>query len=711
MAAYSFDEGTGTTVADSSGNGNTGTISNATWTTGKYGSALSFNGTSARVNIANSTSLQLSSGMTLEAWVNPASVTNAWRDVIYKGNDNYYLEGTSANGPPDGGGTFGGASADAFGSGALPTNTWSHLAVTYDNTALRLYVNGILAGSQAKTGNIATSTNQLQIGGDSIYGQFFNGKIDDVRIYNSAISAAQIQADMDQAGSTVPSAPTNLTVSVTSSTQIDLSWGPSTDPAGVTGYRVERCQGDSCANFAEIAAPTTTTYSDTGLTSSTSYSYRVRAIDSASKLGPYSNTATGFTGLVVTPQQAALTPGQTQQFAATVPGGGTPSVTWSVDGLAGGSSTVGTITSGGLYTAPAAAGDHTITATTLDQSLSANATAHISNYSGMFTFHNDNMRTGQNLSEIVLKPSNVNSSTFGKLFSIPLDGVALASPLYVVNIPIPSQGTHNVVYVATEHDSVYAFDANGSPTPLWKKSFIDPANGITTIPAADTGECCDIAPEIGITSTPVIDKNTNTIYVLAKTKEVSGGTTRYVQRLHALDLSTGNEKFGGPVVIQASVPGTGAGSNNGQVPFDSLHENQRTGLLLLNGVIYFGFASHGDIQPYHGWILGYDASTLQQRLAFCVTPNDEGAGVWMSGGGIASDQTGALYYITGDGGFDGNTGGPDWGDSYVRMTTAGVVTDYFTPFNQGALNAGNHDLGSGELYFSRTSRARTRTRW
>jgi fibronectin type 3 domain-containing protein len=697
VAAYSFDEGTGTTVGDSSGNGNTGTISNATWTTaGKYGAALSFNGTNARVNVPNSTSLQLTSGMTLEAWVNPANVSSVWRDVIYKGNDNYYLEGTSANGPPAGGGTFGGAGADAFGSSVLPVNSWSHLAVTYDNTALRLYVNGILVGSQAETGAIATSTNQLQIGGDGVYGQFFNGMIDDVRIYNSAISAAQIQADMNQAGSSVPSAPTNLSASVPSSTEIDLTWGASTDTAGVTGYRVERCQGDGCSTFTQIAAPTATAYSDTGLTAGTSYSYRVRAIDSAGKLGPYSTIATGFTGLLVTPRQATRTPGQTQQFTASIPGGGSPSVTWSVDGTTGGSSTVGTITSGGLYTAPAASGTHVVRATTVDQSLSAAATAFVSDYPGMFTYHNDNMRTGQNLSEGVLSPANVNSSSFGKLFSLPLDGVAYASPLYVMGLSIPGQGTHNVVYVATEHDSVYAYDADGgSTTPLWKKSFIDPANGITTVPAGDTGECCDIAPEIGITSTPVIDKNTNTIYVVAKTKEVVSGTTKYAQRLHALDLATGNEKFGGPVVIQASVPGTGAGSTNGQLPFDSLRENQRTGLLLLNGVLYFGFASHGDNQPYHGWIFGYNASTLQRTLAFCLTPNTEGAGVWMSGGGIASDSTGSLYYITGDGEFDGNSGGSNWGDSYIKMTTAGVVTDYFTPFNQDLLNSGNHDLGSG----------------
>ena len=167
----------------------------------------------------------------------------------------------------------------------------------------------------------------------------------------------------------------------------------------------------------------------------------------------------------------------------------------------------------------------------------------------MFTYHDDNLRTGANLSETVLTPSNVNSSSFGKLFSRPLDGIAYAAPLYVENVSIPAAGAHNVVYVATEHDSVYAFDADGrSTTPLWKDSFIDPANGITTVPADDTGECCDIAPEIGITGTPVIDHATNTLYVVAATKEVVGGNTNYVIRLHALDLSTGAEKFGGPVV-------------------------------------------------------------------------------------------------------------------------------------------------------------------
>jgi chitodextrinase len=687
VASYAFDEGSGTTVHDSSGHGNNGTVTTATWTSaGEYGGAIVLTGANSGVDIPDSPSLDLTTGMTLEAWVNPTASPSAWRDVVYKGNDNYYLEASSTNGTPAGGGTFGGAGANAFGAGPLPVNTWTHLALTYDGSTLRMYVNGAQVGTQPQTGAISTSTNPLQLGGDVFYGQGFDGKIDEVRVYNGPLTAGQIQADMN-AGLAVPSPPTSLTATVAAATEIDLTWGASTDAAGVTGYRVERCQGANCSNFVEIAQPTATSYNDTAVSASTSYSYRVRAIDSAGKLGPYSSVASAFTGLLVSPRNVTLTPGEAQQYTATLPGGGSPAVTWSVDGVNGGNSTVGTITTGGVYAAPASAGTHTVTATSATQA--GSATAYTSNLSGVTTYHEDNMRSGDNLAETVLTPANVNSSTFGKLSSVPLDGQALAQPLYAENVVIPGQGTHNVVYVATEHDSVYAYDADGrSSTPLWKDSFL--GAGITTVPAGDTGECCDIAPEIGITSTPVIDRSTNTIYVVAKTKE---GANTYVQRLHALDITTGAEKFGGPVVIQASVPGTGAGSSGGRVPFDSLHENQRTGLLLLNGKLYFGFSSHGDIQPYHGWILGYDATTLQQTLAFCLTPDQEGAGVWMSGGGIATDSTGSLYYISGDGEFDGTK---EWGDSYIRMSTTGTVQDYFTPFNQDALNAGNHDLGAGE---------------
>ena len=304
VAAYAFNEGSGTTTADASGGGNTGTLSNATWTSaGKYGAALSFNGTNARVNIPNAASLQLTTGMTLEAWVNPSTVSNKWRDVVYKGNDNYYLEATSnKSSRPAGGGTFGGGNANVFGTAALATNTWVFLALTYDGANLRLYVNGTLAGTQPKTGTIATSTNQLQIGGDSLQSQFFNGLIDDVRVYNIALSAAAIQTDMatpigGSADTQPPTVPGTLGASVVNAGEIDLAWGAATDNVGVTGYQVWRCQGAGCTNFALLTqtSGTGTTFKDQTVAASTSYSYQVRAFDAASNNGPFSNTASGTT--------------------------------------------------------------------------------------------------------------------------------------------------------------------------------------------------------------------------------------------------------------------------------------------------------------------------------------------------------------------------------------------------------------------------------
>ena len=313
---------------------------------------------------------------------------------------------------------------------------------------------------------------------------------------------------------------------------------------------------------------------------------------------------------------------------------------------------------------------------------------------GVFTYHNDNARTGQNLNEKTLTWANVNQAQFGMKFSYPLDGIAYASPLYVPNVLISGQGVHNIVYVATEHDSVYAFDADGlSPNPLWHVSLIPP--GETTVPAADTGEIGDIAPVIGITGTPVIDPNTGTLYVVAKTK-VTNNTT-YVQRLHALDITTGAEKFGGPVAIQPSVPGIGDGNDGkGNVPFNALRENQRPALLLSNGVVYIGFASHGDNGPYHGWVLGYDATTLQPVMAYNNTPNGGEGGIWQSGGGLAADSAGNIYFVAGNGTFDANTpGGVDYGESVEKISPGGLALDFFTPHDQVTLSAGDLDLGSG----------------
>ena len=292
-------------VGDASGGGGTGTVANTTWAAaGKYGKALTFNGTSSRVTVPNSASLQLTTAMTLEAWVNPTTVNSAWRDVIEKGNDNYYLMGTSTpSSRPAGGGIIGGSYGEAFGTAAMPTNTWVHLAVTYDGAAVRLYVNGTQVSSVAKTGNILTSTSPLTIGSDPFYGQYFRGMIDEVRVYNIALTATQIQADMTTPitpaapDTQAPTAPGALSATAISSGRIDLSWGAATDNVAVTGYRIERCQGAGCTTFTQIAAPTgtATTYSDTTAAANTSYSYRVRASDAAPNLGPYTNTATATT--------------------------------------------------------------------------------------------------------------------------------------------------------------------------------------------------------------------------------------------------------------------------------------------------------------------------------------------------------------------------------------------------------------------------------
>ncbi|HLY73618.1 MAG TPA: hypothetical protein VKU80_05825, partial [Planctomycetota bacterium] len=260
-----------------------------------------------------------------------------------------------------------------------------------------------------------------------------------------------------------------------------------------------------------------------------------------------------------------------------------------------------------------------------------------------------------------------------------------------------------LVFVATQHDSVYAVDADLG-VQVWTVSFL--STNVTTVPYTDVGSS-DITPEIGITSTPVIDPAAQILYVLAKTKEGPGPAYTYVQRLHALDLATGAEMLGGPVVIQASVPGTGDGSVGGVVSFDPLRNGQRSALLLLGGTLYIAWASHGDTPIYHGWVMGYDAHTLSQVSVWCASPNNPTAGstpgqaaIWMDGGGLATDGT-FLYFSTGNGYFDANSlsaSNTEYGDSFVKLSTAGgslVVADYFTPFNQASLSSGDLDLGSG----------------
>ena len=305
------------------------------------------------------------------------------------------------------------------------------------------------------------------------------------------------------------------------------------------------------------------------------------------------------------------------------------------------------------------------------------------------TYHYNQSETGANTNETTLTPSNVNVSTFGKIADLPTDGQIYAQPLIMTGLAAPGGGTEDLVYVATENDSVYAFNASGtSTTPVWKTSLLQ--TGETAIPSGSSGP--NIAPEIGITGTPVIDPATNTLYVVGNFKE-SNGT--FEARLYALDIATGAAKDGGPVQIAATVNGTGAGSSGGKLTFSAILENQRPALALANGQVYVAFGSHGDGGNYHGWVFAYNDRTLAQDYVWCNTPNGSQGGIWMSGGGLSVDSSGDLYLTSGNGTFDANTGGSDYGMALVKLSPSLGVVDYFSPYNEAVLSSQDNDYGSG----------------
>ena len=322
----------------------------------------------------------------------------------------------------------------------------------------------------------------------------------------------------------------------------------------------------------------------------------------------------------------------------------------------------------------------------------------LSGFGGVLTYHNDNRRSGLNPNETTLTLANVNQATFGKLFVMATDGKVDAQPLYASNISIPGIGTHNVLFVASEHDTVYAFDAdNGSL--LWRVTMLK--GGET--PSDDRG-CHQVTPEIGVTATPVIDLSAGphgTIYAVAMSKD-SGG--KYHQRFHALDITNGREQFGGPIEINAKYPGTGDNTHNGFVVFDPKKYKERAGLLLLNHTVYTFWSSHCDIRPYTGWIISYDKNTLTQQSVLNITPNGSEGSIWAAGAGPAADTGGHIYFLAANGTFDTSldkNGFPingDYGNAFMKLSTAQGklgVADYFNMFNTVEESSVDEDLGSG----------------
>jgi len=441
------------------------------------------------------------------------------------------------------------------------------------------------------------------------------------------------------------------------------------------------------------------------LTATTSYTLTCSG-PGGSKSGTAGVTVTSSNVVVISPQFSALTLSQKQQFTASVPGNA--AANWSVDGSAGGNATVGTISAGGLYSPGSAVGSHVISAiSAANSSQSGTAAVAVTDLAGVFTRHNDGARTGQNLQEYALTPAVVGAAgNFGKLFQCSLDGVAYAQPLYVANLSIAG-GVHNVVFVATENDSVYAFDADTAPcVTYWHESFVN-GTTITPVPASIPYQSTnllnwDILNEIGITGTPVINASAGTLYVVAKTQETDpSGNITYHDRLHALALTTGSDQANSPVDITATVS-----ANSGPLSFTPLTQNQRPALLLASYAggmaVCIAWASYGDLGTYNGWVMAYDASTLAQVAVWNDTPNGIKGGIWMSDGGIAVDSSGALYLSTGNGTFDDTADlvppmapNNDFGESFVRLDPSALtVTDYYTPSQNARWTLKDEDLSS-----------------
>lgn len=310
------------------------------------------------------------------------------------------------------------------------------------------------------------------------------------------------------------------------------------------------------------------------------------------------------------------------------------------------------------------------------------------------TYHNDNARTGVNSQETILNTSNVTAGSFGKLYSLPVDGQIYAQPLYVSSVTVPGQGTRNILYVATMNNTVYAFDADSSsPVVYWSANL---GAAVPCLVLEQEGGTCDfgVVGTIGILSTPVIDVARSAIFVVAETY-VSG---QAAFKLHSLSLTTGKELAGSPATISGQVAGTGYDNVGGMLSFEPYWHWQRTGLTLVNGNVYIGFAGHGDNGPYHGWLFGYNDLTLRRTVIQCMSPNFWGNGIWQGGAAFSSDSGGNVYVQTGNGSFNASSpGGTEWGEAVLKMSAIEgmAITSYFVPSDEGFLDTNDYDVGAG----------------
>lgn len=532
-----------------------------------------------------------------------------------------------------------------------------------------------------------------------------NGAKFDVVVSNSAGSIASTMATLTvnaaAVAPTITTEPLNQTVNVGQTATFSVT---ATGTASLNYQWQKNSANISGATAASYTTPATTS-ADNGATFDVIVSNSAGS-QTSTKATLTVNAAAVAPTITGQPANQTVTVGQTATFSVSATGTAPLSYQWQKNNgdISGATSA--------SYTTPATvSGDNGATFDVIvsnsvgsQTSTMATLTVNAATVStiDVVTYHYDNLRTGQNLSETTLTPANVNSTKFGKLGAFSVDGRVDAQPLYLSAVAIPTVGTKNVLYVATEHGSVYAFDAdsvNGNTSAfLWKAAVL--GSGETS---SDDRGCGQVTPEIGVTATPVIDRTRGAhgaIYVVAMSKDANGN---YFHRLHALDLTTGAELFGGPTLVQATYPGTGDNSSNGNVVFDAKQYKERPGLLQIGGTIYTTWSSHCDAGPYTSWVMSYDANTLSQTSVLNLVPNGSEGGIWMAGTAPGADASGNIYFMVGNGDFgttlnaSGFPANANCGQCYVRLSSSAPMKllDYFTPSNTVSESNADTDFGSG----------------
>jgi hypothetical protein len=531
-----------------------------------------------------------------------------------------------------------------------------------------------------------------------------NGARFDVMVSNPLGTAISTQASLTVTTAAPPTAPS------ISSQPSNVSVAPGqTATFSVTAGGTAPLTYQWQKNTANISGATLAAYTTPATTSADNgEQYRVMVSNGTGSATSNSATLTVTSSTLAPaitgqPNNETVTAGQVASFNVTATGSPAPSYQWKKNG-----SNISGATSA-KYTTPATvAGDSGGSFDVVVSNSAGSATSHAATLTvnavtppptsvDVVTYHYDNLRTGQNVNETTLTHANVNSSKFGKLGSFSVDGKVDGQPLYLSNVSIPGKGNKNVLYVVTEHDSIYAFDADGvngsSSNVLWKVSALKSGES-----SSDDRGCGQVTPEIGITSTPVIDRSRNAIYLVSVSKDGNGN---YFHRIHALNLTNGSELMGGPTTISATYPGSGANSSNGNVVFDASAYNERAGLLEIGGTIYTSWGSHCDAGSYTSWVMSYGADTLHQTGVLNLVPNGNEGGIWMAGAAPAADASGNIYLIVGNGDFDTSLNGSGFpangncGNCYVKISSALKLLDYFTPQNTVSESGADTDFGSG----------------